>query len=67
MADVKDAMGVLYMFIPLPVFWALFDQQVKQLNFHVHLDRQLRYSNFNEMACFSLTQHIVLNVDVIVV
>lgn len=35
MADVKDAMGVLYMFIPLPVFWALFDQQVKQFNFHV--------------------------------
>jgi len=28
-SDVKDALGVLWMFVPLPLFWALFDQQVK--------------------------------------
>lgn len=26
--DVKSLMRVLVLFIPLPVFWALFDQQV---------------------------------------
>jgi dipeptide/tripeptide permease len=26
-ADVKQFMGVLYMFLPIPIFWALFDQQ----------------------------------------
>lgn len=26
--DVKALLGVLVLFIPLPVFWALFDQQV---------------------------------------
>ena len=27
MADVKQFMSVLYMFLPIPIFWALFDQQ----------------------------------------
>ena len=27
-ADVKILLKVLFMYIPLPVFWALFDQQV---------------------------------------
>ena len=26
-ADVKQFMSVLYMFLPIPIFWALFDQQ----------------------------------------
>jgi solute carrier family 15 oligopeptide transporter 1 len=26
-ADVKQLMSVLYMFLPIPIFWALFDQQ----------------------------------------
>ena len=28
-ADVKALKNVSYMFIPMPLFWALFDQQVK--------------------------------------
>ena len=27
--DVKATLRVLFMFLPLPLFWALFDQQVK--------------------------------------
>jgi hypothetical protein len=26
-ADVQQFMSVLYMFLPIPIFWALFDQQ----------------------------------------
>jgi len=29
--DVKACLRVLFMFLPLPVFWALFDQQVSHL------------------------------------
>jgi hypothetical protein len=29
--DVKTLQGVVYIFLPLPVFWSLFDQQVKQI------------------------------------
>lgn len=28
--DVKDFLKVIFMYLPLPVFWALFDQQVSQ-------------------------------------
>ncbi|CAG2066970.1 unnamed protein product [Timema podura] len=26
--DIKSTLGVLFLFLPLPIFWALFDQQV---------------------------------------
>ena len=29
-SDLKDVLKVLVMFLPLPIFWALFDQQVIQ-------------------------------------
>lgn len=29
--DIKGAFQVLYLFIPLPFFWALFDQQVTNI------------------------------------
>ena len=28
--DVRAVLKVLFMFLPLPVFWALFDQQVRK-------------------------------------
>ena len=31
-SDVKALKAVTYMFLPLPIFWALFDQQVKGMN-----------------------------------
>ena len=31
--DIKDVMKVLLLFLPLPVFWALYDQQVSFISF----------------------------------
>ena len=30
-ADIKIVLAVLFLYIPLPMFWSLFDQQVKKL------------------------------------
>lgn len=43
--DVKAALKVLLLFVPLPVFWALFDQQV---NFHYTVPSWIELS-LNEM------------------
>ncbi len=31
-SDIKALFKVLFMFLPLPAFWTLFDQQVSQVN-----------------------------------
>jgi hypothetical protein len=33
--DVKILLQVLWMYLPLPVFWALFDQQVRGMKFNI--------------------------------
>ena len=53
--DVKALFKVLFMFLPLPVFWTLFDQQVRVfLNvFCLLIVVQL---NFSTMATFGIEQ-----------
>lgn len=30
-SDIRSALDVIYLFIPFPFFWALFDQQVRKI------------------------------------
>ena len=36
-SDVKALKNVCYIFLPLPIFWALFDQQVSLPKPHSHI------------------------------
>ena len=61
--DVKALFKVLFMFLPLPVFWTLFDQQVRVfLNvFWLLIVLQL---NFSTTATYSIEQNLI-EVDIV--
>lgn len=50
-ADIKATLKVLFLYIPLPVFWALFDQQVN-LNFSFFISIRCNYSCLTLLLIF---------------
>lgn len=43
-ANIKAVLGILFLYLPLPLFWALFDQQVSTLLLANILLQQLIYN-----------------------
>lgn len=52
--DVKSLLRVLVLFIPLPLFWALFDQQVCIIRTEIKTHTHLLFANVGTSSPYSV-------------
>ena len=59
-ADVKQFMSVLYMFLPIPIFWALFDQQSSRWVFQAERMNG-KIGSYEFKQCPDVPRRVVIN------
>lgn len=55
-SDIRAALDVIYLFIPFPFFWALFDQQVRvtYIIYHIYHIHKLFINLINQKSDYTL-------------